>query len=159
MQSLCHVQYFSRKFFSRNHSSRNVNRRSVRLNNCRTFRISSIYPNYFVKRSFKKVKYLMKKMFFFNFFELRRHNWPRIIVFSWFLSLMTYCTRVRNHMIKYRWQHNYYVQISQCSRVQECYTMVGQCGIGLSPFVNFFLISCIRSNSLHFSFMIIPRWL
>lgn len=80
----------------------------------------------------------MKKMFFFNFFELRRHNWPRIIVFSWFLSLMIYCTRVRNNMIKYRWQHNYYVQISQCSRVQECYTMVGQCGIGLSPFVNFF---------------------
>lgn len=80
----------------------------------------------------------MKKMFFFSFFELRRHNWPRIIVFSWFLSLMTYCTRVRNHMIKYRWQHNYFVQISQCSRVQECYTMVGQCGIGLSPFVIFF---------------------
>lgn len=77
-------------------------------------------------------------MFFFSFFELRRHNWPSKIVFSWFLSLMTYCYRVRNHMIKNRWQHNYFAQISQCSRVQECYTMVGQCEIGLSPFVNFF---------------------
>lgn len=94
---------FLQEVFSRNHSSRNVNRRSVRLNNCKTLRLSSIYPNYFVKRSFKKVNNLMKKMFFFSFFELRRHNWPRIIVFSWFLSLMTYCTRVRNHMIKYRW--------------------------------------------------------
>lgn len=77
-------------------------------------------------------------MFFFSFFELRRHNWPRKIVFSWFLSLMTYCYKVRNHMIKYRWQHNHFVQISQCSRVQECYTMVGQSEIGLSPIVNFF---------------------